>query len=380
MQREAKVGLLVVSALVVLGVAVFLISENRSLFVRKNRYSIEFATVNGLSLGSPVQIDGVTVGSIERVVLPERVEEAYITVWVTVDRRFADRIREDSLAWIKTLGLLGDKYIDISSGSAGANRVEAEGRIPASPPTDVDRLLATGGNAVENFVAISYSLRNILERMDEGKGLLGELTSETDSGKKAKQDVLAFLESARRIMETIETGDGTLARLINDDTLVRKLEGSAERLDNVLAEIQQGDGVIATLLNDPDLSDRLRQTLTGMSQAADDINALTTALRSGDGLLGTLISDEEFSRQLSSDLKQLLHNLNMVSAKIANADGTLGMLIADPRVYEAINDVIVGVDESKTLRWLVRKSQKKGIEVRYEAEQERLSTEEASKN
>ena len=46
------------------------------------------------------------------------------------------------------------------------------------------------------------------------------------------------------------------------------------------------------------------------------------------------------------------------------------MLIEDPSIYEAINDVIVGIDESKLLRWLVRNRQKSGIKNRYREEQQ----------
>ncbi len=45
------------------------------------------------------------------------------------------------------------------------------------------------------------------------------------------------------------------------------------------------------------------------------------------------------------------------------------MLISDPEIYEAMNDIIVGVDESSMLRWLVRNRQKKGIKKRYQTEQ-----------
>ena len=118
MQREVKVGLLVVVAFVILGVAVFLVSERRNFFALKNRYYIQFETVLGLAPGSPALLNGVTVGSVKRVVLPESVDEEMLTVWINVDRRYGDRVREDSTARIKTLGLLGDKFIEISSGSA----------------------------------------------------------------------------------------------------------------------------------------------------------------------------------------------------------------------------------------------------------------------
>ena len=160
MKREAKVGLLVICAFVVLGISVFLVSERRNLFALKNTYSIELQTVSGLAQGSPVHLDGVGVGSIQRIVLPEAVERKLLTVWVTADRRYAQRIREDSLAMIKTLGLLGDKYIDISSGTITSPVIPAGGTIPAAPPVDRHRRRCHGQRRVHLLFAASHPGEN----------------------------------------------------------------------------------------------------------------------------------------------------------------------------------------------------------------------------
>ena len=378
MLREVKVGLLVVLAFIVLGVSVFLVSERKNLFTLKNRYSIQFATVGGLAPGSPVQLDGVNIGSVQNIVLPEQVEQKMLTVWISADRRYAARIRGDSLARIKTLGLLGDKYIDISSGSPNTELIPSGGAIPAAPPTDVERLIATGGDAVENMVAISYSLRSILERMEAGQGILGELTTDNEAGKRAKDALLNVLEAMDEISRQVQSGDGTLARLINDDALATKLEGSVDRLDGLLADLREGEGALPVLLNDPTTGQRVQDLIANLSTAGGDLTALLEEVRSGDGLLGTMIGNEEYAQQLTLELQQLVHNLNVVSQKLADSEGTLGLLISDPQVYAAINDIIVGIDESSMLRWLVRKKQKKGIKTRYESEQETMEQESAS--
>lgn len=375
MPREIKVGLLVVTAFVVLGVGVFLVSERKNLFALKNRYSIQFETVGGLAPGSPAQLDGVNVGSVQKIVLPEEVEQKMLTVWITADRRYAARIRDDSLARIKTLGLLGDKYIEISSGSSAAEVIPDGGAIPAAPATDVDRLIATGGDAVDNFVAISYSLREILARMESGEGILGELTTDSEAGKRAKEAMLTVLESMREISRQVESGPGTLGRLIRDGTLAAKLEATVDRLDGLLTTLHEGDGALPLLLRDPDTGERALRLVDGLGQLSEDLAALVKEMRSGEGLLGTLISDAEYGDQFTLELQQLIHNLNLVSQRLAQADGTLGLLIADPQVYDAVNDILVGVNESKLLRWLIRNRQKKGIKERYEAEQEQLERE-----
>jgi len=80
--------------------------------------------------------------------------------------------------------------------------------------------------------------------------------------------------------------------------------------------------------------------------------------------------------EVAADLQQLLHNLQVISGRLEQGEGTVGRLLEDPSLYEAMNDVAVGVDESRFLRWLVRNRQKKGIKKRYrEAQEEQPETE-----
>ena len=62
----------------------------------------------------------------------------------------------------------------------------------------------------------------------------------------------------------------------------------------------------------------------------------------------------------------MVKSLNEVSAKLDRGNGSAAMLINDPKIYDAVNDIVVGVNQSRTLRWLLRNRQKKGIDKRYE--------------
>src|SRR6185295_15139714 len=155
--REVKVGLVILGAVVVLAIGIFLIGEKNNLFSRKNKYYILFSSANGVKQGSPVQLDGVDVGTVKKVVLPPDPRLSQIQVWIDVDREYVERIRggpqlpagsggakAPSQARIKTLGLLGDKYIDLSSGAPEYPVIPSGGQIPAAQPTNVDALLASG--------------------------------------------------------------------------------------------------------------------------------------------------------------------------------------------------------------------------------------------
>ena len=367
---EWKVGLLVLAALGLLVLGIFLIGEETNLFTRKNRYVIYFPTVGGLNTGNPVQLDGVEVGTVRAVVLPTDATSSQIKVTVEVDRSYAERIREDSMARIKTLGLLGDKFVEVTTGSSGTDLIPPGGVIPAAPPTNVDKLIASGEDVMDNVVQISADLRDVLHRMEQGEGLLGELTTESETGRRVTDAVIETMESVQRVARDVETGQGPLSRLIYDQELADRVDLSFQRLDSILAELEGGEGLLPGLLHDPATREQYDVTMSRLRGAAAHIEAFSKELEEGDGLLPRLLQDEELGDEVIGELSRVLDRVDTLTRKIEQGEGTAGKLINDPSVYEAIQDVIVGVEESRMLRWLVRNRQKKGIEKRYEDAQE----------
>jgi phospholipid/cholesterol/gamma-HCH transport system substrate-binding protein len=368
--RALRVGLLVLAALAALAAGIFLIGEKNQLFSLKRDYFTRFATVSGLNRGNPVQLNGVEVGSVTGIVLPESPDERLIRVDLTVEERFAGRIRSDSEARLKTLGLLGDKYVEITSGSASAPQLAAGAEIPSASPTELGTLVASGEDVMANITEISSSLKVILSRMERGEGLLGELISNPETGKRVTDRLNETLDSIQEVASKVEHGEGALPRLITDDQLADRLSSAVTRLDAVLAAFEEGDGLLPTLLNDADTRESFTATLASLKSSSEQLAAFTNRLEDADGLLPKLLFDEDYGRQLTSEIQQTTARLDNLSAKLDGGDGTVARLIDDPSVYDALQDVIVGVNESKLLRWLIRNRQKAGIKKRYEEAQQ----------
>lgn len=381
--REFRVGLVILAAVGVLAAGVFLIGDKNNLFSRKNRYYIQFGSVSGLAPGSPVQLNGVDVGTVEEVVLPKDPAQALIQVWISVDRKYAERIRGPvqqsprnkeggSQARIKTLGLLGDKFIEINSGSPTFPVIEPESEIPSASPTNVDALLASGEDVMDNVVEISASLSTILGRMERGEGLLGELTSNSESGNRLKSSLIGTSETLERIAAKIETGDGPLPRLLNDRAMADQLAQSLDRFESLLDTAQNGPGLLPGLLNDPSTRTQLNDTLATLNQVAKDLQSFTSGLDDSDALLPRLVKDEEYGRAVTEQLRDIVDRLNTISVRLTEGEGSAAKLINDPQVYDAVNDILIGVNESRLLRWLIRNRQKKGIEKRFKDTQKTL--------
>lgn len=381
--REIKVGLIILTAFAVLAAGIFLIGEKNNLFKSKNQYFIEFGSVSGLRPGNPVQLNGVDVGTVDRVVLSEDPREEHIHVWITIDEQYAGRIRgladprraraaagtpaeSGSVARIKTLGLLGDKYIELTAGAPELPVIPDRGEIPAAQPTNVDALLASGESVMDNVVEISASLSTILGRMERGEGLLGELTTNSESGRRLRESVLGTTESMQRIADKIEAGEGPIGRLLNDRAMADQLSRSLDRFETVLVQVQSGPGLIPGLINDPSMKAQVQDTLATLNGVARDLRAFTDDLETSDALLPRLVNDEEYGREVTGQLQAIVDRLHRASVMLTEGQGSAAKLLNDPQVYEAVNDILIGVNESRVLRWLIRNRQKKGLERRYE--------------
>jgi len=364
--REVRVGLLIVSAVAILALGIFILGEQGNLFASKDRYYLRFKSVSGLAVGNPVKLNGVTVGSVEEIFLPEDINVELLTVWIAVDQRYDERLRSDSRARIKTLGLLGDKYIEISSGSVDYARIEVEGEIAVAPATDVEQLIASGEDVVANTTAISASLRTILGRMEAGEGILGELTMDSDAGQRAKDSLVNTLETIDEVSGRLKRGEGTIGKLLNDPQTADHISGVVARLDSVLTDVEEGEGALSLLLTDPEAREKIAKTFENLESLSTDLSDVASDLKEGSGALPRLIHDDEYGEALLTELRSLVSNLNSLTGRLEQGEGTVGQLLNDPEVYESLDDILLGINESKMLRWLIRSRQKKGIKKRFE--------------
>ncbi|HKS22295.1 MAG TPA: MlaD family protein [Thermoanaerobaculia bacterium] len=379
-EKSIRVGLLVAASAIVLMVFLFFIGSEQKIFSRKNEYRVRLDSVTGLAEGNPVKISGVTVGVIKDITLPRDPKQKDVDIQLMVDRKFQERIRSDSRARLKKLGLLaGDSYIDISPGSPRFDMLEPGALIPAARQTNVDQLISSGEDLVDNFVQISYSLKNILSRVDRGEGLLGELTTQPETKQRLTDTFLTTMNKTNAVLSHVESGRGVLGKLIYDDKYAEELTGSLKStagslqtlVVNLNDSFKNGQGPLPALLNDPEGKKKVYDLINNLNTTSANLATFSDSLKNGQGLVPRLMNDKAYADASLAEFTGLVHQLSDAVAKINNGQGTAGKIINDPSVYESINDILIGINESKLLRWLIRNRQEKGIEKRYQIEQSR---------
>ncbi len=375
--RSGRIGLLVTVAVLTLMVFLFFIGSERKIFSRKYEYKVRMENVSGLAEGNPVQLAGVTIGSVKDIYLPRNPTDQRVDITITVDRKFADRIRQDSRARIRKLGLIAsDSYIDITPGSPEEPALPPGSVIPAARATDVDKLIASGEDLVDNFVQISYSLKNVLQRIDRGEGLIGELTTEPATKQRITDTLMTTINHANSVLRQIESGEGVVGKLVYDkdyaDQLTGSLGSAAHSLQVVSGSLEEsfasGKGALPALLSDPEGKAKVDQLLDQLATTSANLATFSKNLSEGEGVVPRLMTDKSYADDTLEEFKSLVTRLDATARMLQEGKGTAGRLIADPSIYESINDILIGINESRMLRWLIRNRQKAGIEQRYETE------------
>src|SRR5271157_2324829 len=135
---ETAVGIFVVIGL--LCVAYMTVKLGKVSLFGDNYYSLyaRFSSASGIREGSPIEIDGIEVGRVERLTLDQEKQLALITLKI----QKGVKVYDDASAAIKTAGLIGDKFVKIDPGGNG-EVLKPEGTITeTTTPTDIDDLIS----------------------------------------------------------------------------------------------------------------------------------------------------------------------------------------------------------------------------------------------
>ncbi len=278
-------------ALAVLALGVFFVGQTGHVFGERYELVTLMRTAAGLVPGAAVQLAGQNVGQVDRIELvsPERrpADGAAVAVWLAINRDVQEQIRRDSRAQTRTLGLLGDKIIDIEPGTTAAAVLSTGDTLLSSEPLDYQLLLQEASDAVYGLTELTDNLADLTARLLAGEGTVGQLVTD-DALYLGLVELSASLDTT---LTAVNSGEGTLGRLLLDDSVYVHLSAAARSLDSITQTIAEGRGSIGRLLT----TDSLYVALTSAARRADSLLAI---LESGEGSAGKLLADDALYEEL----------------------------------------------------------------------------------
>jgi len=235
-----------------------------------------------------------------------------------VDRRFQSDILTDSVASLRTEGLLGNRYITISRGLTGAPIPDA-GVIPGAEEKAMAEVVERSAEVLGNLSALSTDVRDLIAGVQEGRGSLGKMLND-DQAYNHMRDMLAKGDA---MMTSIRDGQGTLGKLVATDEMYNKFDKGLDNVNVILADVRAGKGSLGKLIYDPTLYDQTKEAMTNG-------NTMLKDARAGKGSLGKFITDDT----LYEKLRETSANFASASAKLNDNTTTAGKLFTDPKLYD----------------------------------------------
>ena len=391
---QIRIGSFILLGLLVFLAIIYLLGAEARYFERKYQLVADFTEVGGLIEGATVRLAGVQIGRVTSVTLPPE-PGGKVRVVLTIARRFADRIRKNSEAKIVTQGLLGDKLVEITLGTADAPALQPGEHLSSREPFEMGRVMAEAGDVIGEVKRLAATLNGVIERVDKGGSVeqvnrlvaaLGGAVERLER-RGTMDDLSSAVASARRITEQVEKGRGMLHALVYDEPeTLRRLNALLASAQEMLAKART-DSAVSVLLS-PESAKSARSLLAAMEAlgrgaekpgagegllsvllfdpeyraVADDLRTVTRNFRAvseqvahGEGLLGELVfgqTGDELGDTMG-DLKVAIANLRAVSERLKSGEGTAGALIEDPTVYENLVQFLDGAKRSFLLRTLI---------------------------
>ena len=234
-------------------------------------------SVAGLNLNAPVKYNGVDVGKVQRIEL-DLVNPQRVNLLFAIER--GTPIKQDTIAVLKTQGLTGIAYVELSGGAAG------------SPP-----LTTTPGNpypVIQTKPSLSARLENVLT------SVLAKLDSTSSS-------INAILSDENRAAFTSVLADmATVARTIaaRKDTIDSGLKNAARTLENT----SRGTAQMAAVV------DRIGVSANAVAKMGDEVSLASAS--AGKTVVSVGADVKRFSAETLPELERLLGELSTLSSSL----------------------------------------------------------------
>lgn len=344
--KEAKVGVVILTALAILTWLSFQVGVFR---FRQQGYPIEvvFRTVSGLEPKSKVRLAGVVAGSVDRIFLREGRAHAIL--------RLNDGIvvREDSVISVASIGILSERYIEITAGTLTARPLAPGAVVAGRELVDLDQLIVQLSETMGTINTLAASLRETFGGQDSTVALLMQNTN-------ALVDRLNVLldENRRHVGELLEQSAGlardTRALLAeNRDELhgtianLRDFSASLKaRADELAAQVTRTAedlrGAVRGSREDLQaVLASLRAASGKAEQAADSLTSILKKVDDGRGTLGRLVNDETSITRIDRAVDQI----GGIAEKINAGQGSIGRLVNDDKLVSSLQSSVDSINK-----------------------------------
>lgn len=198
---KVRLGLFVAGGLVLFILAIFIIGKQKNLFNPVFKLTTTFYNVSGLQVGNNIRFSGINVGTVDNITI---INDSTVKVEMLVRKEIGRFIKTDSEVAIGSEGLIGDRLLVITQGSASASLAKEGAELSSIEPVETDQIMASIQVTAGNAEIISDQLAEIMIKINGGEGTLGRLIQDTVIAQNLDQTITNLKKSSKGLNENME--------------------------------------------------------------------------------------------------------------------------------------------------------------------------------
>tara|TARA_R110002072_G_scaffold1989_2_gene16327 strand:- start:50702 stop:52054 length:1353 start_codon:yes stop_codon:yes gene_type:complete len=279
--NEFKVGLMALATMAAVVAMSILVTKNQSGFGEYVPYKTIVKDASGIFPKTPIKVAGISAGRIKSIELADN--NALITFEVL--KKIS--IPKNSKLRIKTVGFLGDKYLEIVIGDS-TEELEENSFISSNEGAGLENLIKDAGTVLKDVKVIVASMKESLAPEGEEPPMKQILADVKDSTAALKRIVTSNEEKLNELIENMNNFSKDIAYQMDEDEKGSSMEkikailGNADKmmgdLQKLVADVKAGKGTVGKLLVEEDIADEVQQTLAGVKKLVGKVDQIRTEL------------------------------------------------------------------------------------------------------
>jgi len=288
-EQYAGLGIFVVIGLLLFTTGIFLIGNRRLLFEQSFEVWTEFSTITGLQDGAPVRVSGKDAGEVLDIEVPPDPGKKF-RVKMRITEEMHPLVRADSVATIQTDGLVGNKFLSVSSGTKEKPMAPPGSSIPGQEAFEFADLMQQASDTMRTVNETIDSVQDDLERtlqvtaqmISDAREIMnetgGDIKGITSSSNKIANNL-------NEILANVREGKGTLGKLVTDESLYQNAEAIAKNAEvtskNIREAAEKANQTITEFREKTQggLTDQASGTLRNLNEVLSDMAENTEALK-----------------------------------------------------------------------------------------------------
>lgn len=197
---KIRLGLFIVGGLALCVLALFIIGKQKNLFDPVFKISSEFYNVSGLQVGNNVRFSGITVGTVDNIVI---INDSTVKVDMLVKKSVQKFIKSDSEVAIGSEGIIGDRLIYITQGGDNSPTAKDGQHLTSNEPVEMDAIISSLQETSVSAAVITDQLAEIMVKINQGNGTLSRLIEDESIAENLNQTIVNLKKSSRGLDENM---------------------------------------------------------------------------------------------------------------------------------------------------------------------------------